>query len=167
MSRNVDFIKNRIQGFLQKFGMDNHEIDVNEEKDILINFLYQLVKNSEKAIDVAYICISIEEDGRYIEFSARGLWEDDILKGKDINFKYNLLNYLMLENYKRKLICWSYDDSDGDLTCSSELFISDFESFSYEQFERYLTSLIFSIEDAIPAIGRQLKNSEFAISMEE
>lgn len=146
---------NLIKEWLDGINLNFSEESKNERFVFILNAAL-----TEEAEYKANIRISIEEDGSYLQFSARCIAENN----EFINFnslneeqKNDIYKFLLSENYNRKLIKWSIDPEDGDLTATIECNLEN-SILSKEQFQRNLYSLIYSIDKGFPHIWKIIKN---------
>lgn len=104
------------------------------------------------------VAIILSEDGEFINIVAKGNWEKELLYRESDKYKMKLFQDILKENYRRKLVKWSFDYDDGDLTVGVELPLED-ATLTEKQFLRSFNSVVGHAEEMFGKIDKNFKNN--------
>lgn len=110
------------------------------------------------------VAILIQEDGEFVQFRCIQMFDDE----KILNTKYKaeLYEYLLFENYQRKLGAWCLDPSDGDMYMTINMPIVSAE-LELSQIKRIWMSIQVSMVDRYKEIASILETGRFSVDETE
>jgi Putative bacterial sensory transduction regulator len=101
-------------------------------------------------VDNFQIVIQLLEDGEFLNF-----YVPQLLTIPDSVYKSMFFQTLLSINYQQKMIKFGYDPTDGEVVASVGISLED-NTLTVQQFDRCLSSLIQSVELAMPRLKQVL-----------